>query len=308
MISSIVNRPETVILYDDISSGNLVLSENKKYLSKMIPGIKVLTREGFIAHHLGPEKFSEFAAKLARTKVRDQILKLEDFEPLPGEIQFEKKLLMDQKTRRIGVIYDGFDLQKLFRELIPESELDMTLLHIALTNRLIATFDDNDRRYHARVIISGYPSLISTSGIVEAPAKPREFYRLKHMGTILGKTTVPPELMNQHFKGRFMEHEDSRLTEVIKGYILQAVFYHTTGEAFCNKKHCRLFNAHWQEELIRAQIESGSLCDDHASILNELKSSFEGDPSGSPHFQSKPIGRGFSSKQQVGRVNGCRKD
>jgi len=270
MISSIINRPGTIILYDDITSGKLVLAEIKKYLTEMIPGIEVVLRDGFIAHHLVPEKIPEFAGKLARIKIRDQKRCIENFNPLPGEIQYEKKLLDDPKTRRIGVIYDGFEFQRLSRELIPENELDMTILHISISNRLMATFDENDRRYHARVIISGYPAVISTSGIVEAPAKPREFYRMKQMGIILGNNTVPAELLNQHFEGRFMEHDDERLTEVMKGYILQAVFYHITGDAFCNNPDCRLFNAHWQKEMIKAQIESGRLCDDHTRIINEL--------------------------------------
>ncbi|MDP7264326.1 MAG: hypothetical protein QGH39_02065 [Candidatus Thermoplasmatota archaeon] len=278
MTSSIINSARTIILYDDITSGNLVLSEIKKYLSELIPGIRVELRSGFIEHFGVREKIPEFARKLARIKLRDQKRKLEDFNPLPGEIQFEKKLLDDPKTRRIGVIYDGFEFQKFSREMIPENELEMSVLHIFITNRLIATFDDNDRRYHARVIITGYPAVISTSGIVEAPAKPRDFYRMKQMGIILGDTTVPAELLNQHFQGRFMEHNDERLTEVIKGYILQAVFYHTTGEAFCNNTNCRLFNSHWQKEMIKAQIESGKLCKDHTGILNELIMSFEGDP------------------------------
>ncbi len=286
MTSSIINRPRTVILYDDITSGNLVLSDLKKFITDLIPGIKVNLRKGFIAHFLPTENYQEFAGKLARIKIRDQKRIIEDFKPLPGEIQFEKKLLDESKIRRIGVVYDGFEFQGLLRGLLAENELNMAVIHIAFTNRLIATFDDNDRRYHARVIISGYPSVISTSGVVEAPAKPREFYRMKQMGIILGNTTVPAEILNQHFEGRVMEHDDGRLTEVMKGYIMQAVFYHTTGRAFCNDQNCRLFNAHWQDELIQAQVKSGRLCDDHSRIIQDLKLSFERDPGGTPHSQS----------------------
>lgn len=270
MTSSIINRPGILILYDDITSGNLVLSEIEGYLIEMIPGVEVVLRSGFIAHHLVPEKFPEFARKLARIKLRDQIRKVEDFDPLPGEIQFERKLLDEPKTRRIGVIYDGFEFQRLLRGLIPEKELDMTVVHIAFTNRLVATFDEHDRRYHARVIICGYPSVISTTGIVEAPAKPREFYRLKQRSAIFGQTGVPIELLKQQFKGRFIDYDDDRLTEVMKGYTMQAIFYHMTGESFCLDSHCILYNAHWQEEVIEAQIKSGKLCDKHAPLLKEM--------------------------------------
>ena len=44
-----------------------------------------------------------------------------------------------------------------------------------------------------------------------------------------------------------------------------------TGNPFCPDKGCRLFNAHWQEELIFAQLESdGEFCPQHTSILDNL--------------------------------------
>jgi hypothetical protein len=52
---------------------------------------------------------------------------------------------------------------------------------------------------------------------------------------------------------------------VLKGYVLQAVFYQATGEAFCDDPDCRLFNAHWQEEVLRAQRDVPyDLCPRHA--------------------------------------------
>ncbi|MFC1991372.1 DUF6775 family putative metallopeptidase [Chloroflexota bacterium] len=34
-------------------------------------------------------------------------------------------------------------------------------------------------------------------------------------------------------------------------------------------KGCRLYNAHWQQELIFAQLESGyDFCEHHSSVLN----------------------------------------
>ena len=44
------------------------------------------------------------------------------------------------------------------------------------TNKLICTYDYNDYRYHGRAIICANPSIISTTGIIEAPAKPKEYY------------------------------------------------------------------------------------------------------------------------------------
>lgn len=99
----------------------------------------------------------------------------------------------------------------------------------------------------------GFPSLISTTGIVEAPAKPKEFYELKQEYVALG-LPVPIEELKKKFRGRFIDYDDERLTEIMKGYVMQALFYHIFGEPFCRERRCRLFNAHWQEEVLEAQL------------------------------------------------------
>jgi hypothetical protein len=67
-----------------------------------------------------------------------------------------------------------------------------------------------------------------------------------------------------------LEHDDPRLTEVMKGYALQALFYYFLGEAFCENPDCRLYNAHYQSELIRSQLLSGKLCERHEGMLRTL--------------------------------------
>ena len=70
-------------------------------------------------------------------------------------------------------LYDGFELQNI----IAENILTMnSTLHIIFTNKLTATFDNDDFRYHARALISSNPTIISTAGIIEAPAKPKQYY------------------------------------------------------------------------------------------------------------------------------------
>lgn len=64
-----------------------------------------------------------------------------------------------------------------------------------------------------------------------------------------------------------------RLTEVAKGYALQAVFYQALGEAFCKDPYCRLFNAHRQEEMLRAQLDGAfDLCPRHEGLLPHIPS------------------------------------
>jgi hypothetical protein len=140
-------------------------------------------------------------------------------------------------------------------------------LHIILTNRLTCTFDENDKRYHARAVICANPSIISTTGIIEAPAKPKEYYfevmKLRTQGLDI-------ESAKEKYKDKFLEYNDKRLTKVLEGYILQVIFYNITGESFCEDVECRLNNAHWQKDLLFSQLEINKLCKKHNEILANL--------------------------------------
>ena len=143
--------------------------------------------------------------------------------------------------------------------------------HIILSPKIFATLDEN-KRLHIRAAIFGFPSVISTSGIVEGPAKPKDYYIYKQKYTQLGIWNIEEAKLKRKFKGRFIDYEDKRMNEVLKGYIAQALFFYITGEPFCNKKDCRLFNAHWQEDLIYSQIKRGRFCRSHKAILKKINS------------------------------------
>ncbi|MBI4415686.1 MAG: hypothetical protein HY557_01715, partial [Euryarchaeota archaeon] len=106
--------------------------------------------------------------------------------------------------------------------------------------------------------------------IVEAPAKPRGFYAAKR-GLRIDSADVRYEALKEQYAGRFVDYDDPRLTQIAKGYVLQALFYQMTGESFCEDPDCVLFNAHWQEELIHAQVESGLLCAAHRKVAEALR-------------------------------------
>jgi len=112
--------------------------------------------------------------------------------------------------------------------------------------------------------------MISIPGIVEAPAKPREFYLMKQRLEMEGSGELMMEQVKSYFKGRFIDYEDPRTADVIQGLALQAVVFHLTLEPFCQDKTCRLFNAHWQADLIRTQIESPRFCSKHERLLKQL--------------------------------------
>ena len=60
--------------------------------------------------------------------------------------------------------------------MINENELNTDHVHIVFEDRLM-NFSEEDWRNHSRTIIAGNPSIISTTGIVEAPAKPNNVHK-----------------------------------------------------------------------------------------------------------------------------------
>ncbi|ATZ60618.2 MAG: hypothetical protein BME93_00180 [Methanosarcinales archaeon Met12] len=259
-----------VHLYDDPSAKTLHIDEIAKYLRKKLPGLKIDKRGKFITHHLKND-VNGLAMELARARVRELDSPDTSFEPLYGEVEYERRALKDPYCESGSVLYDGFKLHLLIQKLVPKREFGH--FHILFTNRLFGTWDESDHRYHARVIICGHPSIISTTGIVEAPAKPKEFYYLKRQYAMLGMQ-IPLEVLKEKVKGRFIDYDDERLTEVMKGYAMQAISYHLTHEPFCEKKYCRLYNAHWQEEVLDAQLSSPEFCERHEKMLEELRGSY----------------------------------
>jgi hypothetical protein len=97
------------------------------------------------------------------------------------------------------VSYTTDSCSTLALELLPERELELSHAHVVFTNRLFGTRDESDGRYHMSVSVYGFPSLISTTGIVEAPAKPKEFYELKQRYAALG-LPVPMEGLKEKLR------------------------------------------------------------------------------------------------------------
>ncbi len=260
-------RIEKVLLYDEGAAEELDIKEIAEYLREKLGKVPVEMRGNPFALYL--EESPAYARKLAAIKVQDATRQITlEPEPLYGEMEYEKRRIRG-KTKAFGVLYDGFHLQRVFSELILREKHAFDFVYIFFTNRLFATWEEGDKRYHARTSLYGLPSVISTTGLVEAPAKPREYYLLKPQYEMLGKNLLE---LKEKFRGRFIDYDDERLTEVVKGYAMQAVFYFLTGNPFCADKGCRLYNAHWQEDLIRAQLESKyEFCEQHTRVLDGLR-------------------------------------
>ena len=252
-------RTNKIVLYDEPLVPEINISELKKFLVETV-SIQVEIRDSFFK-----SKNKEFFENMVKTCVND--LK----KPFQQNILSKGDVLAEMKNEdAVGdylKLYDGIEFQRLISEHIPENEHRLDTLHVIFTNRLTCTFDERDYRYHARAIINANPAVISTTGMIEAPAKPKRYY-LDMMTAI---SQADKEQIKNKFKGEFLEYHDSRLNEISKGYLLQAVMYNETGEAFCENKECRLFNAHWQKDLFYLQLEKRQICEKHREIILKLK-------------------------------------
>ncbi|MCV0400440.1 MAG: hypothetical protein K5777_00450 [Nitrosopumilus sp.] len=247
-----------IVLYDEPAVPEIQLDKIKKFITNTF-NIKVETKGDFFK-----SANNDIFEKIATTRIFDLKNQFKKHIPTIEEIQIEKENNPHQKETSL---YDGFELQNIVKEYIQTNE---NTLHIVFTNRLTATFDESDFRYHARALIGSNPAIISITGIIEAPAKPKQFYL--DLMTNFSENRI--EEVNKKYKGEFLEYHDPRMYEILEGYVLQIIVYYETGEAFCDKKECRLFNAHWQKDLLHSQIESKKLCEHHQGIINNFNKSF----------------------------------
>jgi hypothetical protein len=153
--------------------------------------------------------------------------------------------------------------------------MQLNHMHVIFEDNLVCTHDENDKRFHGRPIICGSPSIISIAGIVEGPAKPKGYYFKQMLKDLL---SINSKEIENEFADSYVSSEDPRLVPVATGYAIQAVFFFlTNGNPFCSNYPCRLFNSHWQEELIYTQVIKPVLCKQHLGILAKAKEGFSKD-------------------------------
>ena len=250
-----------IFLYDEPTVSQIQLERLVTFLKEIFL-IEVEPRDSILS--ISKE---DTAQKIAACRILNPIKPYEKYKPTIDEILFEESNFIQGTNTENIIMYDGFELQKVLTELIPKEETSINLLHIFFTNKLTCTYDYEDYRYHGRALIGANPSIISITGIIEAPAKPREYY-IDLISHATQNTSI--ESIKQKYRGDFLEYNDSRLSKIIEGYLLQEIFYFETGEPFCDKKECRLYNAHWQKDLLYSQLESRKLCEKHQQVLKNL--------------------------------------
>jgi len=259
-----MNKNIRVFLYTEYPSPslntNLIIENLSKY------GFAVENRENLVNFlSLSEQGLYNLATEFSQVRIDDISHPLDSPKTVdPSQIDSELNKISGRENIR-GKFYDGYWIQRSLYRILAEkigAELCGSSIHIIFTGRLFGTFED--RRYHARVVLLGAPSLISTSGLIEAPAKPREYYYVR--GRMIQSGMDIGELDNL-YKGRFVEYDDLKITSILTSYVLQVIFYELTGNAFCDSTACCLSNSHWQEEVLKVQNE-GKLCSKCSDLLS----------------------------------------
>jgi len=255
-------KAQLVVLHDSTRDEVTRPGELAEYLSETF-NIPTRVAGDFWTTH--PNDPAGLSRELASIRVIDPSVNELNPEPMLPEIDFEMRRLSDPSLKSSGTLYDATNLMGLYWDHLPPGERSEDLCHIVLTRELFGTWDGGDLRWHARSIVLGYPSLVSTTGLVEGPAKSTQFYLMLRAG-------VDPGSLREEMLEDMIDYGDDRTTEILKGYCAQAVYYFVTGEAFCDDVGCRLHNAHWQRDMIYAQIKSPyEFCEVHRKRLDELR-------------------------------------
>ncbi len=222
-----------------------------------VADVQVTVADRFLAAHAD----EAMAEALARARVLSPYER-DTGSTMHGIIRYEERALEDP-TRSGGVLYDGLAVQRSLNERIPAEERDLDHLHIILLDRHVGTWGEHDGRWHKRIAVLGQPTLVSVPGLAEAPAKPESYYELKQKHALVSGDTPPREVLESAIDEDVLVPGDPRTTEALKGYLLAAVHFLRTGEAFCEDPSCRLYNGHRHGEVIRAQLESPEFCESH---------------------------------------------
>jgi hypothetical protein len=253
-----------VFLYNEPSVPEIEINSLAKFIEETL-NVQVEIRENFFEYFKSGKTTAE---ELASLRVFNLYSSFEKHQPTEEEINFENESFRNSSILNNIILYDGFEFQNFLKKIIPEEELTAGKFHLVFTARLTCTYDYDDYRYHGRAVICSNPSIISTTGIIEAPAKPRAYYISMYHKMSQGLNL---NSLKDQFREKFLEYHDKNLGKVIRGYSLQAIFYHLTSDPFCDSKECILHNAHWQEDLIHTQIELGKLCNIHQKILESIR-------------------------------------
>lgn len=181
-------------------------------------------------------------------------------------------------------------------------------LYLIYTGRGIGDNTTDPRIPHARAGFAfGNVAVISTTGLVDAPAQPLEVQEAYEARESLGhlmprggergrrffqimqeEHISPHEAFHRVYEDIILRDDDPRITEASKGISLQMIlnsageqirptYQCTTSDTEVNPNvSCRMHDAHYQEEVLSTQINKvgkPEFCDYHTQLFGKLQSS-----------------------------------
>jgi hypothetical protein len=260
---------QNIFLYGDKNPKNLDLEQIAKYLKEF--GFSVSIRGDFMKFF--NLKNIEYAEKLAKIRIIDT-KKKDVLNENPINLEVEEEIEIMKGTQILNILrpYEGLKFANSLKEHVDNG------LHIIFTSRTLLIWSD---RYHGKTIVIDPPiTVVSTTGIIEAPAKPRKYYSqlMNYHRTSQLNLPIPYPSeeefikdLKKQLKGTFIDYDDDRLTEVAKGFAIQGIIYSIFGEPFCDDLNCRLFNAHTQKDLLISQLGENEFCSKHKKLIEYIK-------------------------------------
>ncbi|MFP3903401.1 MAG: DUF6775 family putative metallopeptidase [Armatimonadota bacterium] len=263
-MDTIIAPVRHIYLYDDPDAQGLDIDYLAGYLASELPACEVGVRTDFITHHLGNMPAGERNTATARLSEE-----LEDADPV-SRISGDDLLFGEVLEQAEAHDYYLFrPLQNALRTLVPEREAGLDHLHIVVTAHLLAEIE-KPLNFHPRLAALGAPSVISTSGLIEVPERPKEYHFRRLQYATFGADDHLPDLA-EDFADRALGYGDPRLNDVLRGYMLMAVVYRATGDGPCDIPTCPLYAGDTQGEVLQAQVrEQSRLCAHHSRLIQTI--------------------------------------
>jgi len=255
-----------MLIYDAPDAVGLDIRVVARHLAELLPGTEVETRTDFFTWHLGqfdPGQVDVLTRQIAERLDEREVHNL----VAPGRRSDLEPITPDD--RDLGAVYLAEPLQDVMRPMLLAGERGPMALHLAYITQCMGRWVAEESYFRLQIIRHGEPTIISTTGFVEAPALPREyaFKRTQFVG--FGMEEAAEEL-DARFADRTLSHADARINRVAAGFALKAVFRQAFAEEGCDQPTCPLHPTATHDELARAHLDDDSrLCDRHARMLTD---------------------------------------
>lgn len=263
-----LTRLERLYLYDEPEAAGLDVDYLGGYLAALLPACEAHPRPDFLTHHLA--RFTAEQREILGEQLLGQLQRAQVTDLVPPALRSQLPA-EDPSAAGWEEVYHAPSLQAVLHLLLPPEESRLSDLHLSLTNLRLGLWPAPDQPFRLSPAVFGEPNLLSLTSLLEGPEAAREYQFLRVHLAMFG-LEEGLESVEDRFAPLMLAEGDPRLNEVVKGLLLQAVFYRLFGEAFCPDPACRLYNALTQEELLAAQTgPHAGLCDRHRTWLRAVE-------------------------------------